>query len=93
MAPPLQITLYSTTGCCFCKKVADVLDGLGVVYNLAHLDGQASGRHKASLRRRGITILAVPVLIVGEKVYRPPDLIDEVGNVKDTLPSLVGKNE
>lgn len=85
------ITLYSTTGCVFCKMIADILDSLGVVYTRAYLDGQSSGRHKASLRRRGITILAVPVLIVGEKIYRPPDLINELGKVNDNLPSLVGK--
>ncbi len=85
------ITLYSTSNCGFCKMVADVLDGLGVVYTKAYLDGQSSGRHKASLRRRGITILAVPVLIVGDNIYRPSDLINELGQVKDTLPSLVGR--
>ena len=85
------ITLYSTTNCSLCKLVADALDKLNVTYTKAYLDGKSSGRHKASLRRRGIIILAVPVLTVGESIYRPSDLIDLNGKVKDNLPSLVGR--
>lgn len=77
-----MITLYSTSECHLCKKVEAVLDELNIEYVKAYLDRQNSGVHKASLRRRGITILAVPVIIAGEKIYRQNDLIDKNENVK-----------
>jgi glutaredoxin len=77
-----MITLYSTSDCHLCKKVEVVLDELNIEYVKAYLDKQNSGIYKASLRRRGITILAVPVIIAGEKIYRQNDLIDKDENVK-----------
>gem|GEM_PF-5697581 len=77
-----MITLYTTSQCHLCKKVGNVLDELGIEYTKAYLDKQNSGIYKASLRRRGITILAVPVVIAGEKIYRQNDLIDSKENVR-----------
>lgn len=83
-----MITLYLTSECNLCRMVEEALDELNIEYTKAFLDKQNSGIYKASLRRRGITILAVPVVIAGEKIYRQSDLIENDHIRRDVILSL-----
>lgn len=84
-----MITLYLISECNLCRQVEKVLDELSIEYVKAFLDKQNSGIYKASLRRRGITILAVPVIITGEKIYRQNDLVDENGQLRKDIRDIL----
>ena len=59
-----ELTLVTASGCHFCERALEVLDGLGIVAREIAVDSSAA----AALADRGIPLAFLPVLTDGSRV-------------------------
>ncbi len=85
----MEIILFKSKDCPKCKTVEYYLDSLQVEYTKANLSGRGSGKYKAMLIKRGITILSVPALLVDDKLYREDQLLED-GLINPEISKWVG---